>query len=84
MYEYPPCPVCTPPLAVLSAAEALRTAFPDYEVTTAWRGGGWQPAGWRFVLTRRRGEGNPVCLISPDPGEIYDALSAGTLTTRDA
>ncbi|HLI36723.1 MAG TPA: hypothetical protein VKV80_05190 [Streptosporangiaceae bacterium] len=82
MCGYPPCPVCAPPpcpppLAVTSAAQALRDTHPDYEVTITWR-----PGGWRFEVVRVRGQGNPVCLISADPGEIYHALGGGQSAGR--
>jgi hypothetical protein len=71
-----PCPVCTPPpgpppLAITSAAQALRDACPGYAVTLA-----WQPSGWRFHAVRRHDGPGPWCLISASPREICDALTA--------
>ncbi len=83
MHDQPPCPVCAlppwpPPLATTSAAQALRAAFPGYAVTLAW----WR-GRWHFEAARVRGDGNPRYLVSQNPREVYDALSAAQ-TARTA
>ena len=60
----------SPPLAITATAAALRMALPDFDVTVTPR-----PYGWAFEVTRVCGTGNPVCLISRDPGEICQALT---------
>ena len=61
-----------PPLAVTAALRALRASFTDYRATLTGRGDGT----WHFEVIRVHGDTGPWCLISQDPREIYDALSA--------
>ncbi|HLI35975.1 MAG TPA: hypothetical protein VKV80_01355 [Streptosporangiaceae bacterium] len=68
------------PLPLLAAQLAvLRAAFGDYHAALTARGDGT----WHFEVTRIRGNGNPWCLISQDPREIYDALSAARPASQD-
>jgi hypothetical protein len=60
-----------PPPGASVQAEALRVAFPDYQVRLATIGGKQQ-----FEVVRRRGDGNPWCLISTDAREIWRNLKA--------
>jgi hypothetical protein len=60
-----------PPPGARVQAEALRVAFPDYQVMLAKIGG-----EHRFEVVRRRGDGNPWCLISTDAREIWRNLKA--------
>jgi hypothetical protein len=60
-----------PPPGATVQAEALRVAFPDYQVMLAEIGG----EHW-FELVRRRGHGNPSWLLSTDAREIWRDLKA--------
>jgi hypothetical protein len=61
------------PFGVYLQAQALRGAFPDWSIAVRTRAGG--PA--RIEAVNRDG-GDPYCLISPDPGEIWRELRAAT------
>jgi hypothetical protein len=50
-------------------ADALRAAFPDYQIFVTRMGG-----EYRFEAIRRRGGGGPWCLISADAREIWQEL----------
>jgi hypothetical protein len=67
------CHLSPPPLAVTTAAAALRDSLPGFTVTITPR-----PDGWAFEVTRIHGDAGPWCLISRDPREIYEALGGGT------
>jgi hypothetical protein len=64
----PPSP---PGLAV--QADALRAAFPDYQVSVTSVGG-----EDRIEVVRQRGDGGPWCLISTDAREIWQELKSGS------
>jgi hypothetical protein len=60
-----------PPPGASVQAEALRVAFPDYQVRLATVGG-----EDRFEVVRQRGHGDPWYLISTDAREIWRNLKA--------
>lgn len=57
-----------PPPHLKLAADALRNAFPDYQVTLT-SGGGRH----RLEVVRQRGDG-PWCMISSEPRDIWREL----------
>jgi hypothetical protein len=67
MTDFEPLP---PPDASVQA-EALRVAFPDYQVRLARIG----DEDW-FEVVRRRGEGDTWCLMSTDARAIWRDLKA--------
>ncbi len=64
----PPSDQAPPPSATMQA-DALRAAFPDYQVILTQKGG-----ENRFEVIRRRGSTGPWCLISTDAREIWHEL----------
>jgi hypothetical protein len=63
----PPSNQAVPDVTV--QADALRAAFPDYQVILTHKGG-----ENRFEVIRRRGTTGPWCLISTDAREIWQEL----------
>jgi hypothetical protein len=59
------------PFGIYLQAEALRGAFPDWSIAVLTQAG----RSARIEAVRRDG-GNPCCLISSDPGEIWTELRA--------
>jgi hypothetical protein len=62
-----------PPPGLAVQADALRAAFPDYQVIVTSAGG-----EHRIEVVRQRGEGGPWCLISTDAREIWQELTTGS------